>query len=138
MRAFAILLGGTWLIFVAACASGPAASSSGSPPEIATPTGIVSNAPTASAPPPPTVTSAGPAAPPATEAYFLDGTVLGVHVCPPCPPGALCKPCESYLTVSGSDAEVRVQTDDPARFAVGSRVHLKVVPLRPNEVRAID
>lgn len=30
---------------------------------------------------------------PANETFQIDGYVMDLYKCPPCPPGAMCKPC---------------------------------------------
>ena len=68
------------------------------------------------------------------------GYVVGSYVCPPCPPGATCKPCaapsEVFLAPAPDHLRVvlfdpandvfAVGVDDPAPFALGSQYRFEV------------
>lgn len=42
---------------------------------------------------------------------MIKAKVLDVYRCPPCPPGAICKPCEGdHLTVEDTDADTPLQS----------------------------
>ena len=40
---------------------------------------------------------------PVNETFQIDGYVLDIYKCPPCPPGAICKPCiPDNITIADS------------------------------------
>lgn len=84
-------------------------------------------------------------APPVGRRVRLEGYVVDAYRCPPCPPGAMCKPCLMSTAIfiadvpehapfsrSNPPADVAaLAVDDPARFSKGVRYRFEVeVPER--------
>jgi hypothetical protein len=96
-----------------------------------------------------TTPSSAPPAPP-DQPFTLSGYVVEVHSCPPCPPRAMCKPCDGYVVVSteqhpkdtrfDAPGNSRVDVNDPSKFSVGMAVaQMKVLATsRPSEVRQVE
>jgi hypothetical protein len=66
------------------------------------------------------------------DTVLFNAYVIDVYVCPPCPPGAICKPCnENNLTVVEEtpgditniplEKRVRIFSENPNRVKVGNR-----------------
>ena len=80
------------------------------------------------------------AAPHVGKTVTVFGVVLGSYLCPPCPMGAMCKPCahassidvsdSPYLGTKGaSPAVLVIAVPDPARFLLHLRYRLEIVVL---------
>ena len=92
--------------------------------------------------PAPTIASVADfgAAPPVGRVVRLVGYVVDGYFCPPCPPGAECKPCTIPSTVFVADAPghapfalstppadvIALSAADPAKFANGSRYRFEI------------
>jgi hypothetical protein len=72
---------------------------------------------------------------PANETFRIEGYVLNTYKCPPCPPGAMCKPCipDNITLVNSSDwskiselKQLRVYTDLTDKFEAKKRYRVTV------------
>jgi len=76
--------------------------------------------------------------------FVTDGWAQDLHHCEPCPPGALCKPCEEVLWLSPApgasvlpardpltlERDLRVEVPDATRFAVLGHYRVRVAACR--------
>jgi hypothetical protein len=58
------------------------------------------------------------------DTFRVRATVTSIATCPPCPKGAMCKPClGNHITVMNNNDSLRIQlvvfTDNPDQFARG-------------------
>lgn len=69
--------------------------------------------------------------------YYTDGYVIKKYTCPPCPSGALCKPCMgSNIVISESDkiiqeynltnSEIILFTNNPEKFELGKKYQFNI------------
>jgi hypothetical protein len=77
---------------------------------------------------------------PANETFRIEGFVLDIYKCQPCPPGAMCKPCipDNVTIVDSSDLtdisklkRLRIYTDKTDRFEV-KKEYLLTVKVKGN------
>jgi hypothetical protein len=74
------------------------------------------------------------AAPPGGKIVRLTGYMVDAYLCPPCPPGAMCKPCMSHSSITIADEpnhiqgapEITVAVPDPAPFKRGVRYRFEI------------
>lgn len=99
------------------------------------------------APSPPTLAIADIAAAPVGEIVRMTGYVVDGYRCPPCPPGAQCKPCmiNSAIFVAASPAHPQVDlsnppsdvaviaADDPTIFAAGVAYRFELLVARRSD-----
>jgi len=82
------------------------------------------------------------AAPPASGDVDVVGYVTGTYICPPCPPGAMCKPCVSPSAIFISDSppvgeerlrtkEIRLEAD-PSQYQGGAKYEFHIVVRPPS------
>ena len=124
----------------------PTADHEANPVTIAPPPPPSASAPVAVEPAPPSsgplsVTALRKLEPAPETTHTLMGYVVMRYTCPPCPPGALCKPCmgnnfvlsddpEPHETYDIDQSDVIVFADDPMQFEVGQKVTIQVKVLR--------
>ena len=111
-------------------------------PDCVEPTAPAEAPPPPGAPPAPSQLSIGDLqnSPPVGRAAQIVGFVVGSYLCPPCPPGAQCKPCasESVLFIADtssrdpvapgahSDGVVAIGVKNPASFERGARYRFEI------------
>lgn len=91
-------------------------------------------------------------APPAGLRARFEGFVIDSYRCPPCPRGALCKPCVMHSAIFVADTKEHAQfswsdppadvavigVDDPAQFSKGVRYRFEVQVLDKGRAGDID
>ena len=72
---------------------------------------------------------------PVNETFQIDGYVLDIYKCPPCPPGAMCKPCiPDNITIADSSdwmdvsklKRLRIYTDKTDKFELKEKYRMTV------------